>query len=213
MYLPAHFAEDRNETIERLIADYPLGTLVTLGGGGLTANHIPFLFESAAGPHGTLRGHVARGNAVWHDHTAAHETLVIFQGPQAYISPNWYPTKQDEHRVVPTYNYAVVHAYGQLVIHDDEKWLRGFLGRLTQRMESPQPQPWKMGDAPQDYLATMVRGIVGIEVVLSRLVGKWKVSQNRLPVDQEGAARGLRAAGGAEQAAMAALIAENGPRD
>ncbi|HEY8599073.1 MAG TPA: FMN-binding negative transcriptional regulator [Thermomicrobiales bacterium] len=208
MYLPAHFAEERDETIGRLIADYPLGTLVTLGSEGLSANHIPFLFDSEAGPHGTVRGHVARGNAVWHDHVPEHEALVIFQGPQAYISPNWYPTKQDEHRVVPTYNYAVVHAYGELIIHDDEKWLRAFLGRLTKRMESPQERPWKMGDAPQEYLATMVRGIVGIEIVLSRLVGKWKVSQNRLPVDREGAAAGLRAAGGAEQAAMAALIAE-----
>jgi len=122
--------------------------------------------------------------------------------------PNWYPTKQDEHRVVPTYNYAVVHAYGELVVHDDEKWLRAFLGRLTKRMELPQARPWKMGDAPQDYLATMVQGIVGIEIVVSRLVGKWKVSQNRSPVDREGAAAGLRVAGGAEQAAMAALIAE-----
>lgn len=210
MYLPAHFAEERDETIGRLIADYPLGTLVTLGSEGLSANHIPFLFDREAGPHGTLRGHVARGNAVWHDHAPAPETLVIFQGPQAYISPNWYPTKQDEHRVVPTYNYAVVHAYGELIVHDDEKWLRVFLGRLTKRMESPQERPWKMGDAPQEYLATMLQGIVGIEIVLSRLVGKWKVSQNRLSVDREGAARGLRAAGGAEQAAMAALIAETG---
>jgi transcriptional regulator len=207
MYLPAHFAEERDETIGHLIADYPLGTLVTLGSEGLSANHLPFLLDSEAGPHGTLRGHVARGNVVWHDHAPEPEALVIFQGPQAYISPNWYPTKQDEHRVVPTYNYAVVHAYGELVIHDDEKWLRAFLGRLTKRMESPQPQPWKMGDAPQDYLATMVQGIVGIEIVLSRLVGKWKVSQNRLPVDREGAAAGLRTAAGAEQAAMAALIA------
>ena len=208
MYLPTHFAEERDETIGRLIADYPLGTLVTLGSEGLSANHIPFMFDAEAGPHGTLRGHVARGNAVWHDHTSEHEALVIFQGPQAYISPNWYPTKQDEHRVVPTYNYAVVHAYGELVVHDDEKWLRAFLGRLTKRMELPQARPWKMGDAPQDYLATMVQGIVGIEIVVSRLVGKWKVSQNRSPVDREGAAVGLRVAGGAEQAAMAALIAE-----
>lgn len=213
MYLPTHFAEERDETIGRLIADYPLGTLVTLGSEGLSANHIPFMFDAEAGPHGTLRGHVARGNAVWHDHAPEHEALVIFQGPQAYISPNWYPTKQDEHRVVPTYNYAVVHAYGELVVHDDEKWLRAFLGRLTKRMESPQVRPWKMGDAPQDYLATMVQGIVGIEIVVSRLVGKWKVSQNRSPVDREGAAAGLRVAGGAEQAAMAALIAEAEVRD
>lgn len=206
MYLPAHFAEGRDEVLQRLIADYPLGTLVTLGAEGLSANHIPFLFDAGAGPHGTLRGHVARGNTAWHDHDPAREALVIFGGPQAYISPNWYPTKGETHRVVPTYNYAVVHAHGTLVARDDEKWLRAFLGRLTKTMEAEQAQPWKMGDAPQGYLREMLGGIVGIEIVVSRLVGKWKVSQNRVEADRAGAVAGLRAAGGAERAAMAALI-------
>ncbi len=210
MYLPAHFAEERAETLHRLIADYPLGTLVTLGREGLSANHIPFELDASAGPHGTLRGHVARGNHVWEDFSPEHEALVIFGGPSAYISPNWYPTKAEAHRVVPTYNYAVVHAHGTLVIHDDEKWLRAVLGRLTKKMEAAHPQPWKMGDAPQDYLREMVAGIVGIEIVLSRLVGKWKVSQNRSSSDREGAARGLREAGGEERGAMAGLILGEG---
>lgn len=213
MYLPAHFAEERAETLQRLIADYPLGALVTLGTDGLSANHIPFELDAGAGPHGTLRGHVARGNRVWEDFSPEHEVLVIFGGPRAYISPNWYPTKAEAHRVVPTYNYAVVHAHGKLVVHDDEKWLRATLGRLTKTMESPQPKPWKMGDAPQDYLREMIAGIVGIEIVLSRLVGKWKVSQNRQPGDREGAARGLREAGGEEREGMAALIADTASGD
>ena len=212
MYLPGHFAERDPAVLRGLIAAHPLGTLVTIGAEGLTANHLPFLLMDGAGEHGTLLGHVARGNRVWQDCTADHEAMVIFQGPSAYISPNWYPTKAAEHRVVPTYNYAVVHAHGHLVVHDDEKWLRGFLGRLTKGMEAAQPRPWKMGDAPQDYLRQMLAGIVGIEIPISRLVGKWKVSQNRLPIDRAGAVDGLRATGGAEAAAMADLIASTAGR-
>lgn len=206
MYLPEHFAETDRAVLQRLIAEHPLGTLVTLGSDGLSANHLPFSLVAGAGEQGALLAHVARGNHVWHDVSPEHEALVIFQGPSAYISPNWYPTKAETHRQVPTYNYVVVHAYGRLVIHDDEKWLRGFLGRLTQRMEATQPTPWKMGDAPHDFVRQMLGGIVGIEIPISRLVGKWKVSQNRLPVDREGAAAGLRATGGAEAEAMADLI-------
>lgn len=213
MYLPEHFAERSVEELHRLIADFPLGALVTLGDEGLTANHIPFLLDAADGPYGTLRGHVARANAVWHDHDPAREALVIFGGPQAYISPNWYPTKAETHRVVPTYNYAVVHAHGPLVIRDDPKWLRAFVGRLTRVMESPQPRPWKMGDAPQEYLAGMIANIVGIEIPLTRLVGKWKASQNRAPSDREGAAAGLRASGDPEGAAMADLILDTAARN
>lgn len=207
MYLPEHFAEHDPAELRRLIAEQPLGTLVTLGPEGLTANHIPFLFAEGGGEQGTLLGHVARGNHVWQDGSADRDVLVIFGATSAYISPNWYPTKGEAHQVVPTYNYAVVHAHGRLIIHDDEKWLRGFLGRLTRRMEAPQPKPWKMGDAPQDYLRQMLGGIVGIEIAITRLVGKWKVSQNRLPIDRDGAIDGLRATGDPEAAAMADLIA------
>lgn len=210
MYLPAHFAEERPEELHRLIADRPLGILVTLGQDGLTANHIPFELDAGAGPHGTLRGHVARANAVWHDHAPDHGALVIFGGPSAYISPNWYPTKAETHRHVPTYNYTTVHAYGPLVVHDDPKWLRGVVGRLTKLMEAGQTQPWKMGDAPHDFIEGMLQNIVGIEIPLTRLVGKWKISQNRLPIDRQGAATGLRASGGAEGEALAGLIEEIG---
>ncbi len=212
MYLPEHFAEHDPAALHGLIAEHPLGTLVTLGADGLTANHLPFLLAADVGQHGALLTHVARGNRVWHDFPPDHEALVIFQGPSAYDSPNWNPTKAETHRQVPTYNYAVVHAHGRLVIHDDEKWLRGFLGRLTKRMEGAQPRPWKMGDAPQDYLRQMLGGVVGIEIPISRIVGKWKVSQNRLPVDRAGAAAGLRATGEPEAVAMADLIADTASR-
>ncbi len=212
MYLPEHFAEHDPAELRRLIAEYPLGTLVTLGAEGLSANHLPFELAAGAGPHGALLGHVARGNRVWQDFSGEHEALVIFQGPSAYVSPNWYPTKAETHRHAPTYNYAVVHAHGRLISHDDEKWLRGLLGRLTERMEAPQPNPWKMGDAPQDYLQQLLGGIVGIEIEVSRLVGKWKVSQNRLPVDRNGAAAGLRATGEPEAVAMADLIVKTAER-
>jgi transcriptional regulator len=212
MYLPEHFAEHDPAALHGLIAEHPLGTLVTLGADGLTANHLPFLLAADAGAHGTLLTHVARGNRVWHDFSAEHEALVIFQGPSAYISPNWYPTKAETHRQVPTYNYATVHAHGPLVIHDDERWLRGFLGRLTKRMEASQPQPWKMGDAPQDYLRQMLGGIVGIEIPLTSIVGKWKVSQNRLPSDRAGAIAGLHTTGDPEAVAMADLIASTASR-
>ncbi|MGA7669127.1 MAG: FMN-binding negative transcriptional regulator [Nitrolancea sp.] len=207
MYLPEQFAEHDTATLHDLIAAFPLGTLVTAGADGLNANHIPFLLAADTGEQGALLGHVARANRVWQDTTTEHEALVIFQGPSAYVSPNWYPTKAETHRHVPTYNYAVVHAYGPLVIHDDEKWLRGFVGRLTKRMEATQPRPWKMGDAPQDFLRQMLGEIVGIEILITRMVGKWKVSQNRLPIDREGAAEGLRATGEPEAVAMADLIA------
>ena len=212
MYLPEHFAEHDPVALHGLIAAHPLGTLVTLGVDGLSATHLPFLLASDAGEHGALLTHVARGNRVWHDFPAGHEALVIFQGPSAYVSPNWYPTKAETHRQVPTYNYAVVHAHGPLVIHDDEKWLRGFLGRLTKRMEAPQPTPWKMGDAPRDYLRQQLSGIVGIEIPIARLVGKWKVSQNRLPSDRAGAVAGLRATGDPEAVAMTDLIASTASR-
>jgi len=212
MYLPEHFAEHDPAELRRLIAEYPLGTLVTLATEGLSANHLPFELAAGAGPHGALLGHVARGNRVWQDFSGEHEALVIFQGPSAYVSPNWYPTKAETHRHAPTYNYAVVHAHGRLIIHDDEKWLRGLLGRLTKRMEAPQPKPWKLGDAPQDYMQQLLGGIVGIEIEVSRLAGKWKVSQNRLPVDRNGAADGLRATGEPEAVAMADLIVKTAER-
>ncbi|MBL8126753.1 MAG: FMN-binding negative transcriptional regulator [Chloroflexia bacterium] len=207
VYLPEHFAEHDTNVIHTLIEEHPLGLLITLGTDGLSANHIPFVLDRTFGEAGRLLGHVARNNAVWHNHAADQEALVVFQAAEAYISPNWYPTKQDAHRVVPTWNYAVAHVYGPLIIHDDEKWLRGQAGRLTKMMESPQPVPWKMADAPRDYLETMLASIVGIEIPIIRLVGKMKAGQNREMVDRLGAIDGLRGDADPGDAAMADVMA------
>lgn len=206
MYIPEHFAEHDQEQLRRLIADHPLGILITLGADGLEANHLPFEMAVRNGELGALQGHVARANTAWQTSPPDQEALVIFQGPSAYISPTWYPSKAETHRQVPTYNYVVAHVYGRLVVHHDEKWLRGVIGRLTRSFERAQPTPWKMGDAPADFLHEMLGKVVGIEIIITRMVGKWKVSQNRLPADQAGAMAGLRATGEPEAAAMADLI-------
>jgi transcriptional regulator len=206
MYLPVHFEETRTEVLHALIAEHPLGALVTVGSDGLTGNHIPFLLNASDGPHGTLIGHVARNNALWQDHDTNVDALVIFQGASAYISPNWYATKQRTHEVVPTYNYAVVHVHGPLTIHDDPKWLRGVVGKLTKAMEALQAAPWKMADAPSGFIAQQLENIVGIEIPISRITGKWKTSQNRPIEDRVGAVDGLRASGDPAHAEMAELI-------
>ena len=207
MYLPAHFAEKRTEVLHQLIYTHPLAALVTLGADGLNANHMPFEIESDQAPFGTLRGHVARGNPVWRDFSQDLEALLIFQGPQVYISPSWYPTKQETGKVVPTYNYMVVHAYGPLRIVEDRAWLRGLVERLTNRFEAGSSQPWKITDAPGDYIETMLGAIVGIEIPVTRLLGKWKTSQNRVAVDRAGVVKGLQEANGPDAATMANAVA------
>ena len=172
------------------IEEWPLGTLVIATPSGLEGNHVPFELERTVGELGTLRCHVARKNDAWRHPNA--ECLVIFQGPSAYISPNLYETKKEHGKVVPTYNYAVVHAHGRLKVHEDEKWLRGLVGRLTNRFEASQTRPWTMGDAPQDYIAERLKEIVGIEISITRLEGKWKMSQNRPEADRVGVVAGLR---------------------
>lgn len=212
VYLPPHFEETRAEAVRDLIRDYPLGTVVQQSERELIANHIPFLLDAAAGEHGTLIAHVARNNELWRVAAAGGEALVIFQGPDAYISPNWYLTKQQTHEVVPTYNYLVAHAYGEIIVHDDEKWVRGVIGKLTKAMEARQPAPWKMADAPRAYLEQMVTQIVGIEIPITRLIAKAKLSQNRVPADREGAIAGLRETGSASDAATAELMEALLPR-
>jgi transcriptional regulator len=203
MYVPAHFEETRLDVIHGLIAAHELGTLVTLSSDGLNANHIPFEIDPTAGPFGTLRAHVARSNPVWRDIQEGAEPLVIFQGAQAYISPSWYPSKADDPRVVPTYNYMVVHAYGSMRVIDDPVWLRGLVARLTQRHEASMAQPWRIADAPEDYIEKMLAAIIGIEIPIARLLGKWKVSQNQPEQNRAGVADALRRQGG-EQASMMA---------
>lgn len=197
MYTPAHFAESRVEELHRVIAEHPLGALVHTGPGGLDANHLPFLLDAAPAPHGTLLAHVARANALWQEVPDGAPVLVIFRAANAYISPNWYPSKPETHRHVPTWNYQAVHVHGTLHLRHDAPFLRGVVGRLTHHHErrSAQPRPWKMTDAPRDYLAQMLDAIVGIEVRITRLEGKWKLGQNRETRDREGAADGLERLG------------------
>lgn len=208
VYLPTHFAEHDPASLHTLMAEYPLGTLITLGGDGLSANHVPFIFEPDHGERGRLIGHVARNNAVWHDHDPEREALVVFQSTQAYVSPNWYPTKPETHKAVPTWNYAVVHVYGQLIVHDDEKWVRGQSGKLTKIHEATQPDPWKMADAPREYIEMMLSNIVGIEIPVARMIGKFKANQNREIVDRAGAIAGLDATGDPGKVAMAEVMQE-----
>lgn len=208
MYVPAHFEENRPDTLRQLIERHPLGTLVNVGENGLDANHVPFEFDAAAGPHGTLRTHVARANPLWREAAGQPEALVIFQGPSAYISPNWYPSKHEAHRLVPTYNYMVVHAHGRMVIREDEAFLRGLVARLTRRMEAQagEARPWRMGEAPPEFIAQLLGHIVGIEIEVTRLIGKWKLSQNRDARDRLGAIAALEALGDDESRAVAAAM-------
>jgi transcriptional regulator len=185
----------------------PFGTLVTLTDSGLDANHIPFEIDPEPAPLGTVRGHVARANPVWRSFTT-REVLAIFQGPHTYISPSWYPTAEESRRAVPTWNYVVVHAHGSIAIIDDVAWVRAQLERLMTRFESPRPHPWRISDMPADYVASLVRGVVGFEIQVTRLVGKWKVSQNRADADIPGIVDGLRAEGTESDLAMATLVGE-----
>lgn len=200
MYLPSPYSESRPEELHRLIREYPLGLLVTRGAAGLEANHLPFLFDESPGSCGTLLAHVARANPVWQEVGDGDEVLVVFRGPQGYISPNWYPSKHETHRHVPTWNYEAVHAHGRIQVRDDERFVRGVVARLTREHESGEPRPWKLGDAPADYLAEHLGQIVGIELTLTRLEGKRKLSQNRDARDFEGTVRALEERGRTELA-------------
>ena len=208
MYLPGHFEETRIDTLHQLIRARPLATIVTLGSAGLNANHIPFELSAEPAPLGTLRGHVARANPLWRDFSENIDALIIFHGPQAYVSPSWYPTKQATGEVVPTYNYIVVHAYGRLQIIDDPRWLGGLVTRLTERFEAARAEPWHVTDAPDGFIENQLRGIVGIEIVISKLLGKWKASQNRPVVDREGVVKGLSGSNDADSLALAELVRE-----
>lgn len=206
MYLPKHFEETRIEVLRGLIRAHPLGTLVTLGPDGPRADHLPFEVDPEPAPFGTLRAHVARANPVWKEIRRDSRALAIFQGAQAYVSPSWYPSKREGGRVVPTWNYAVVHAHGTLRAIEDRACLRGLVERLTDRHEKGRREPWKVADAPADFIEQMLDAIVGIELTVTRLTGKWKTSQNRPAADRAGVVRGLVAEGGETAAAMAELV-------
>jgi len=215
MYLPAHFKEDRTAVLHDLIRAHPLATLVTLDDRGLVANHLPMEIDPEAGALGTLRGHVARGNPVWHAHRAEVEAeveaMVVFQGAQGYITPSYYPSKAETGKVVPTWNYATVHAHGPLRAIEDVGWLRRFVEQLTGRYEAERTlatgePPWAVGDAPAAYIDGLLKAIVGIEIPISRIEGKWKMSQNRSPEDRAGVVAGLTRTGDPMQRAIAELV-------
>src|SRR5262252_1935656 len=195
MYLPPHFEESRPERLHALIAQHPLGILVTRGAGGLDANHLPFDLEVREGSLGVLHTHVARSNPVWQEVKSGDEVLAVFRGPDAYVSPNWYPSKHEHHRQVPTWNYMVAHAHGHVTVHEDERYIRGVVGRLTKQHEASQPHPWRMTDSSQAFIAEMLAAIVGLEIVITRLVGKFKLNQNKETRDALGAAEALRGRG------------------
>jgi transcriptional regulator len=209
VYLPSHFAETRVEVLHGLIAAHPLGALVVATPGGLDANHIPFEVDPEPAPFGTLSGHIARANPLWREAPRDADALVIFQGPSTYVSPAWYPTKSETGRVVPTWNYAVVHAHGPLRFIDDRAWLRRFVERLTNRHEASRPEPWQVTDAPAEYIEAQLGAIIGLEIPVRRLVGKWKVSQNRSAADRAGVSDAVSREGGQTGQAMARLVRES----
>lgn len=195
MYVPSHFEEPSHEVLHGLIESHPLGVLITNGANGLDANHVPFDLDRTKGKYGTLYCHVARNNTVWQDVTSGDEVLVVFRSADAYISPNWYPSKHEFHKQVPTWNYIVAHAHGRITVHDDERHVRRNVAKLTHWHEASQPVPWKMGDAPREFTDAMVKAIVALEINISRLVGKAKLSQNKEQRDIRGAAEALNSLG------------------
>ncbi|MFO1223242.1 MAG: FMN-binding negative transcriptional regulator [Burkholderiaceae bacterium] len=207
MYLPAHFEETRPVRLRALLRENPLATWVVQADGGLQVNHIPFMLDADRGPHGTLVGHVARANPVWR---SLGPSVAVFQGPQAYISPSWYPSKREHGKVVPTWNYAVVHAHGTPRAIEAPDEVLAIVTRLTQTHEAGSAVPWAVSDAPADYIEQMLKAIVGIEIAVERWVGKWKASQNRGVPDRLGTVAGLRQRGGEQGLGMAALVPTDG---
>lgn len=206
MYVPQQFYEPRIDVMHELIRAYPLATLVTLSSNGLNANHIPLYLSELPAPWGTLQGHVARANPLLDDIVNEIESLAVFHGPDTYITPSWYATKKETGKVVPTWNYAVVHAFGILRIVDNVTWLRAQLEALTTHNEASFSEPWAVSDAPQEHIDKIMASIVGIEMGISRLTGKWKVSQNQPPQNQASVIAGLKASRRPNAQAMADLV-------
>lgn len=192
--------------MQGLIRAFPLGLLITGVGGALTANPIPFILDPEAGEHGVLRCHVARANTQWKEIGAGLDALVVFQGAQHYVHPGWYETKRETGKVVPTWNYAMVQVKGHARVMDDAAWLARQIRDLTDMMEGAYPKPWAVDDAPEPFIDAQIRGIVGIEIMITAMTGKWKVSQNRNDVDRAGVVQGLRGRTDEDALAMADLV-------
>jgi transcriptional regulator len=208
MYLPKEFSEERVPVLHDAIRQAALGTLVTYGADGIEASHVPMLLDPAPAPYGTITGHVARANGQWQRAAAGAPALAMFLGPDAYVSPAWYETKRQTGRVVPTWNYVAIHARGELRFFDDAERLLALVTRLTETHEAGRPEPWAVSDAPPEFIRAQLKAIVGFELPIARLEGKWKLSQNRPAADRAGVVEGLRSEGGADEAAMAAMMAE-----
>jgi transcriptional regulator len=189
-----------------LILAHPLGVWVSLGDDALVANHIPFNLDASRGDRGVLVGHVARANPIWRQATSSVPALVTFHGPQAYISPSWYPSKHEHGKAVPTWNYAVVHAHGRPTFIQDREWLHNHVSSLTRKQEATRPQPWDVSDAPADYVDKMLSAVVGVEIPISKLEGKWKMSQNRVESDRAGVVSGLQQEHDQQAAAVALSV-------
>ncbi|HYA65244.1 MAG TPA: FMN-binding negative transcriptional regulator [Burkholderiaceae bacterium] len=211
MYIPSHFEERRPEVLHALMRTHPLATIVTLTADGIVANHIPLQLIAGGATGDVLRGHVARANPLWSDSIKGIEALAVFQGPDAYVSPSWYPSKKEHGKVVPTWNYCAVHAYGVLTIHRDAAWIRAQVQALTAWQEAAAPQPWSVADAPPEYIDAMLQQIVGIEIAITRLYGKWKLSQNQPARNRAGVLEGLAQREEPGAAQVAALMRERDP--
>ncbi|MEO0423671.1 MAG: FMN-binding negative transcriptional regulator [Pseudomonadota bacterium] len=205
------FRESREDVLHDLMREHPFATIVSAAGGALSADHAPLvLHEGQAGAPSVLRGHLARGNALARDAAAPIEVLIIFQGPQAYITPSWYASKREHGKVVPTWNYVVVHARGQLRFVTDTQWLLAHLHTLTDSHEGARPAPWAVSDAPNTYVAQQLKGLIGFEIDITSLEGTWKLSQNKGAADRAGVEAGLRGEGGPQHAAVSSLVRERG---
>ncbi|WP_420405510.1 FMN-binding negative transcriptional regulator [Nisaea sp.] len=207
MYVPPHFREHNLDVLHETIRRIALGTVVTLGHDGLIGSHVPMLLDESKGEFGTLSGHFAKANLQAKGPAQGGEALAMFLGPEAYITPNWYATKQESGKVVPTWNYVAVHAYGPITFHDDAEWLRGLVSRLTDVHEASNAQPWAVSDAPEPFVRSQLKGIVGFEIPITRIEGKWKLSQNRPAADKSGVIEGLEARDGTD-AAIATTMRE-----
>ena len=213
MYRPDHFRVDDVPQMHALMRARPLAALVSAGAEGLYATHLPTVLKDD-GPHGTIEFHLARANPHWKHLAAGGEALMIFQGPDGYVTPGWYPSKAEHAKVVPTWNYAVVHAYGRPEVMQDTDWIRRHVSELTAQQERSEVAPWAVTDAPEPFIAAMLRGIVGFRLAVARLEGKWKMSQNREMKDREGVVRGLRQRGEGDDLETAEVVLRHTrPRD
>jgi transcriptional regulator len=210
MYRPDHFRVDDLPEMHALMRARPLAALVSAGASGLYATHLPTVLKNE-GEFGVIECHLARANPHWKDLAAGGEALMIFQGPEAYITPNWYASKAETGKVVPTWNYAAVHAYGRPQVMQDKDWLRRHVGELTAQQETSEPKPWAVSDAPESFIDVMLRGIVGFRFDIARLEGKWKMSQNREMRDRVTTADGLERRGRNEDTQVAEVIRSHTP--